>query len=821
MALTVDQITQNILTQLQILDPVVSAEVGTPERIIIEAVAEMIASQQVDLTILNQQHDLATMAGGRLDSYLGIFNFGRQSATPSYGFVTFGRNTAALTPILIPQGTQVLANINDPVVPTLIFTTTQTVILNGGETSITAPVQCTISGSVTNISAGAINAFGSLRNIPGITIVTNPNPTQGGTDQESDSSYKIRFQNSFLRNISGTTDMFLSLAVAVNSVSKANVVGPISRYQEYIQIPDDNDLAQLTQTGGYDDTGLVFPRKRTSAKSSIPFSKFTYPTQYFLTDGSLDPATAVFFRPEADYVFNTPPIDATVASTQSNDTPASSPNVTFLNPYDPVDNAPAAATAVLTSDNTEPVDADTVTINDVVYRFKTTMASANDVKRSGVDADTDLNNLIKAVNQTGTPGTHYFAGTVAPTGVTAGAVASHAVTFTATTSGALGNLFPKAASSSHLDWDGVGAFFTGGVDGGDTRLSAGGVVLLEHAFMSVSSRNSYDFGILNCIDVFVDGEQPRQVSSIEVVPDSSYDLQNTTTTLWTYQKTTATTVINFRRKLDSLPCRVGNRIIPVYWQPMLTLPESVQIGSSTYFKANYFNEESGLYYNQFDGTDYSFPAHYIECFEVNGVYGTVRCRNGMEWFGVGDDNYAGGQLVDDDGDAYSGVTFDTQAGTQFVLDGYTFDQNISDLQAIMEKKSQVTQDVLVHKGKLRYFRPIITIMYNIGATKSVVDASIAGALNGFFTNTYFGSAIQLSDILQVIHNVPGVDNVRWTDDDPDTGVKMEEVGADGSQLPDGPINIITDFFIQDDELAASPSANAVEITVRAPNTWGT
>jgi hypothetical protein len=121
-----------------------------------------------------------------------------------------------------------------------------------------------------------------------------------------------------------------------------------------------------------------------------------------------------------------------------------------------------AATAVLTSDNTEVVDGDTVTVNNVTYRFKDTMAQANDVKRSGV-VDTTLANLVAAVNQSGTPGTEYFAGTVAPTDVTAGAVAAHAITFTATTAGLGGNAYPKAETSAHLDFDGVGAFFTGGL----------------------------------------------------------------------------------------------------------------------------------------------------------------------------------------------------------------------------------------------------------------------------------------------------------------------------------------------------------------------
>jgi hypothetical protein len=220
---------------------------------------------------------------------------------------------------------------------------------------------------------------------------------------------------------------------------------------------------------------------------------------------------------------------------------------------------------------------------------------------------------------------------------------------------------------------------------------------------------------------------------------------------------------------------------------------------------------------------YSVKAHYAVVEEVNSYYGTIRARSGIEWFQSGTtNNYLNGALTGDNisTSTYTGVKIDTLTGTQFTLSGYTYDKNISDLQAIMEKNKQVTTDVLVHRTKYRYFRPIVTIMYTFGATQSVVNASIIANLESFFENQYYGSAIQLSDILQTIHNTPGVDNVRWTNTVPG-GHAMEEVNADGSSLSGGPTYITDDFFIQDNELADSPSSNQVTITVRAQNTWGT
>lgn len=687
--LTIDQIVTQIVNQLRLLDPSISAEIGTPERKLIEAVSELIASQQVDFTVLNQQHDISSMSGGRLDAYLSIFNFGRQQATPSYGVVTFSRSIASTSAITIPVGTQVIANIDDAVFPTLSFVTTDTVVLEANTTSVDAPVQCTVGGSIGNIDANKIVGFGGLTSINGISSVSNSQAMTGGTDQEDDASYKVRFQNTFLRNISGTMDMFLALAVSANSVTKANVVGPMSRYQEYIQIPDDEDDDTLVTP--YDPAGSIFPHKRTSAESTIPYSKHTYTENYYLTDGTLDPATAKFFQPGNDFIFNTPPWDGTTGAVDSGN--PYNPDITFLNP-------------------------------------------------------------LSSTNLTGNP-----------------------------------------------------------------DLEEGDIVFLEHAYMSKNSRNDMSYSILNCVDVFVNGEQQVSADSLEVVPGAANELQNTNTLLWTYQHPSSTVVINWKRKIDGVASAVGSLVQPLYWQPVIDLPDTIQVGVNIFYKANYFNTGDSTYYNQFDGVTYSFPAHYILTEEVNGYFGTIRARNGIEWFLSGA-NYLDGQLTTDDGDTYTGDKIDSLTGTEFTVESYLYDGNISDLQAIMEKNKQVTSDVLVHKARLRYFRPIITIMYSFGATKAVVDASVIAALTSFFENQYYGVAIQLSDILQAIHNVPGVDNVRYTNDDPDTGHKMEEVGPDGQSLSGGPFWITTDFFIQDNELAASPSDNAVEITVRAQNTWG-
>lgn len=145
-----------------------------------------------------------------------------------------------------------------------------------------------------------------------------------------------------------------------------------------------------------------------------------------------------------------------------------------------------AASATLTSDNTNPAVGDTCTINNVTYRFESTLAQVNDIK-IGANADATLVSLGKAVNQNGVAGTDYFAGTVAPTGVSAGAenATNHTIVFTATTPGLAGNAFASTETSAHLSFGAT--TFTGGSQNGP----ASGVV--RGTTLTIDPSQPYNF----------------------------------------------------------------------------------------------------------------------------------------------------------------------------------------------------------------------------------------------------------------------------------------------------------------------------------------
>ena len=760
---SVDTIIQNIINQIKADDPAFSLEVGTPERKIVEAVATEIATAQGDFSVLDAQHDIDSMTGDRLDAFVNLMGFSRQQATAASGTVTFSKSSAALDDILIPFGTQVKASDADPNSLDVYFTTTQSSTLQQGTTSVDIPVIATTPGSMGNVAAGAVNGFATLTGVPSITNVTNDAPMTGGQDFEDDDALRIRFKNSIFRNMSGTYDQFMALALSGETTTKANVVGPISRYQEYIQVPTVDDTQQATTStspnGNWDPATVVYAHKRTSDASTIPYSKYTYADQFYLTDGTVG---GTVFKPYHDFFFNRIPVNPTsnpraawtsrtVGGITTNPKALFQPNITFLNPTYPV--------------------------------------------------------------------------------------------------------------------------FQTGINPGD-------IVLLEHAYMSKNSRNDIGRGIMNAVDVFVNGSKSKSVSSQEMFPPAANALQNSNSATWTYQN--SPTTVNFRRILDGSPSTTtGNRLLPVYWQPMLTLPDKLTIKDSggttyTFYKAKYKNPADGEYYNVLnpDGT-YSKIANYFETEEVNGYYGTTRARNGIEFRGK--PTYGAGDTTTGTGPNANDSTF---VGAQFNVK-YTYDQNIRDLQAIMEKNKQVTTDVLVHRAKPRYFRFYITVMYLPGASVATTKALIDAQVSAFLQNHYYGATIQLSDVLQTIHNTPGVDNLRYTADvipsstawatstaytlgqyvrptnanlnghiyqvttagttsgseptwptaqgatvssgpvvftEATSTHRIEEVNKDGSSFTT-PVYWDNDFFLQDNELATAPDINVTIVRTRAQNTW--
>jgi hypothetical protein len=121
-------------------------------------------------------------------------------------------------------------------------------------------------------------------------------------------------------------------------------------------------------------------------------------------------------------------------------------------------------TGTLTSNNTNFGADDQITIGSKTYTFKVSLTPTEGEVLIGADADATLLNLIRAINHTGTPDTHYKCA-VANTQVSAAAsVTAHAFLLTAIDPGVAGNYtvsFPVGATLS-------GGTLTGGAASGGT-----------------------------------------------------------------------------------------------------------------------------------------------------------------------------------------------------------------------------------------------------------------------------------------------------------------------------------------------------------------
>ena len=116
---------------------------------------------------------------------------------------------------------------------------------------------------------------------------------------------------------------------------------------------------------------------------------------------------------------------------------------------------------------------------------------------------------------------------------------------------------------------------------------------------------------------------------------------------------------------------------------------------------------------------------------------------------------------------------------------------------MLRQNKQLTTDVLVRQADFVYMNVYLVIMYNQGVGVSAVNTQINLALSDFFAQQGFSTWIQLSDVLQTVHNVPGVDNVRFTKSSDDAtfhGIKT--VFSNGTVIN----TFDADFVLKDNQL---------------------
>jgi uncharacterized phage protein gp47/JayE len=155
------------------------------------------------------------------DSCFHAFGFDQLPAVAATGGVVFSALTAPTVNLTIPSGTRLVSSTGQA------FATTADAVLQAGSTT-TNPVfiQADETGSAGNVAAGSITTMVSP--ILGVDLVTNPQPTLGGGDPESDESRAQRFTQ-YVQTLQRGTAQALEYAVTTNTAaSLARVIEPFN-----------------------------------------------------------------------------------------------------------------------------------------------------------------------------------------------------------------------------------------------------------------------------------------------------------------------------------------------------------------------------------------------------------------------------------------------------------------------------------------------------------------------------------------------------------------------------------------------------------------
>lgn len=278
MSRTPSRVSQDIRATLATTLPGLSLEIGTPERKLVDAAAESISEAYLDQYVTGTTLDLDTKVGLELEQFVGIFGFGRLQGRQATGLVHMELSVAATNDIYIQTSTQFYVQSGGigAGVP-LFFSSTQPAVLARSTYTVDIPVQCTVAGSIGNVSPGSISSISAEI---GATSVTNLAPMTGGIDIESDDQLRQRFKNTFLRNIAGTADFYRALCLQNQNVSRVAVYGPVTRYRTQIAAPSTNLTLPVNQ-----DVKYVWEQSQTI------FKNLAQPGE-------------TFFTPGVDYTFN-------------------------------------------------------------------------------------------------------------------------------------------------------------------------------------------------------------------------------------------------------------------------------------------------------------------------------------------------------------------------------------------------------------------------------------------------------------------------------------------------------------------------------------
>lgn len=262
------EIVAQIVAALGVSEPDLDTSVGSVTRNIIDAVAASISGASLDTQMLTYQYDINSMLGAALDSFVQLFGMSRYPAVRATGTATFARSAGADT-VTVPINTQVASADGSVVVQTLTAG-----VLSSGALSVTVPVQAVIAGPGGNVSAGQLTQL--LAPVSEITAVTNINALAGGANQETDSQLQARWKATVFKNMAGTAQMFLGIALNDPDCTAAQVVDSATRRRERLQVASGQAVSTVSDAQYIYPAGQIVGRDIDNGDVAAPGVQYTW-----------------------------------------------------------------------------------------------------------------------------------------------------------------------------------------------------------------------------------------------------------------------------------------------------------------------------------------------------------------------------------------------------------------------------------------------------------------------------------------------------------------------------------------------------------------
>lgn len=271
-----------------------------------------------------------------------------------------------------------------------------------------------------------------------------------------------------------------------------------------------------------------------------------------------------------------------------------------------------------------------------------------------------------------------------------------------------------------------------------TSIPANTILEVQFEYEPSSSRNDVANNITNRVDVWCGGTRATAATQTLLYRTGNAFTNTTSAPLW---------VGNFERTDGSAPA-AGNLFIPLAFGPILTVPPTITIAGVTYGLADQFNNPMGSVVTV--GSDSIYYGYQIVHQKAPFGY-TPTSLFGLEWLNPST-NYS---------DSHTHAVTDGTVVTIDGASGYVFNSMITDINAQIQNWRLLGVDAQTHQAKQIQLLFNLAIVYTEGANVDATQAGIYAAVNSLISSITFDGSLQISDFLQTVHGVGGVDNVRF------------------------------------------------------------